>query len=66
MNILIVEDELPIALHVKKNFESCGYVCQHVDNGEEAIEAILIDVLQDAIVPFSDPRNYFFIRQPFH
>ena len=43
MRILIVEDEKPIGQHVKKNLESAGFVCDHVMNGNDAIEAILVD-----------------------
>ena len=58
MKILIVEDELIIAEHIKKNFESCGYICYHMNNGEEAIESILIDgydcVILDRMLPDID------------
>ena len=43
MRILIVEDEKPIGQHLKKNLGSAGYVCDHVMNGNDAIEAILVD-----------------------
>ena len=43
MRILIVEDEIAIGKYIKNNLESCGYVCDHVLTGTEAIEAIIID-----------------------
>ena len=58
MRILIVEDEKPIGQHIKKNLEACGYVCEHVLNGNEAIEAILVDgydcVILDRRLPDMD------------
>ena len=58
MRILIVEDEKPIGQHVKKNLESVGYICDHVVNGNDAIEAILVDgydcVILDRRLPDMD------------
>ena len=58
MRILIVEDEKSIGQYIKKNLESCGYVCDHILNGSDAIEAILIDgydcVILDRRLPDMD------------
>ena len=45
MSLLLVEDEVIIAMSEKMELEKCGYYVHHVLSGEKAVDAVLDNIL---------------------
>lgn len=58
MQILLVEDDLPLASGLVKALRNAGYVCNHVDTGASALSALRTErpdlVLMDLGLPDTD------------
>ena len=45
MSLLLVEDEVIIAMSEKMELEQCGYFVHYVTSGEKAVQAVLDNIL---------------------
>ena len=61
MRVLIVEDEHSVGTHIKDNFEAVGFICDYLDQGSEAFEAILVDDYDERAKPpvFVESHSFF-------